>query len=805
MKIAAQRTGRLAAGLAAGALLAVQTQPQSFTFTKLWDIGTGVRDYITTDATERGIAVHPVSGDVILVSRAGGLNVVVLAGDTGEELRRLDTSGIGGGTYALSAVAVADDGVIYAANLVAPVMDFQLFTIYRWADANAAPTIAYQGNPSNEQRYGDSLDVRGSGANTQLAAGTGNAATAVRFTIFTTTDGKNFIANNFSPTGVGAGSLQKGIAFGPGDTVIGKTQDQDGQYVSFDLAAGNSSLLESVPIASAISPVDYDAANKLLAGVNYSTHQLLVYDASDPGLPLQLGSFAFPTPATANGNGVGAVDFGAGKLVAVDTQNGILAYKVEAPVKPEPPAIIAQPQDQAVLAGAKVVFSVEAAGAKPLWFQWHFNDAAIDGANAATCTLNNAQTNAAGTYKVVITNSVGSVTSSNAVLTVAPLVQSSRVTKLWSKSPGELPFLADDNAHRGLAFNPVSGNVLVASRTLGDTNVYVLDGNTGALKHRLRSTDASDANVIHGGDFPLNMIGAADDGAIYGCNLSTAGADLTIYRWADDNPDTIPTLAYGPDNPGLGRCGDAMAVRGAGVDTQIILSSRNAKTVAIFTTANGVTFTPTLITTADATDGNFGLGVAFGEGDSFWGKAAGASLRHVAFDLSAGTGTTLQDFPAASFQGTWGPIGVDLADNLLAAVSLDTPDNLQLYDLTDLSKPPVMLHQELFPTDNANLDGAGQVDFGGGRVYALDSNNGLVAYELMKAAQPPTLSEPKLLAAGEFSITLAGNAGVTYAIEASSDLSAWTEVASQTLGAPTTTMSVPTGGAPWRFYRAKVK
>jgi hypothetical protein len=791
--------------LAAWALLAVEAKAQSVTFTKLWSIGTGVRAYVTINPTERGIAVNPATGDVIFVSRAGGLNVVVLAGNTGEELSLLDTTGIGGGTYSLSTVAVADDGVIYAANLVAPSAETRPFTIYRWADASAAPAIAYRGNPSDGQRYGDCLDVRGRGVNTQLAAGTGNALTGVRFTIFTTADGENFTASNFSPAGVETGNLQKGITFGPGNTIVGKANEQNGKYISFDLATGNSSLLKDVPIASDISPVDYDPANNLLAGVDYSTHQLLVYDVSDPGTPLRLGALTFPAPATANDSGAGAVDFGAGKLVAVDTQNGILACKVEVSVKPQPPAIIAQPQDQAVLAGAGVVLSVGASGTMPLWFQWYFDDAAIGGANAATYTINNARTNAAGTYQVVVTNSVGSVTSSKAVLTVTPLVQSGRLAKLWSKSPGELQFLANDNAHRGLACNPANGNVLVVSRTLGNTNAYVLDGNTGALKHRLRNTDASDLNVISGGYFPLNMIGVADDGAVYACNLSTGGADLTIYRWADDNPDTIPTAAYGPANPGLGRCGEAMDVRGAGVDTQIILSSRNAKTVAIFTTAEGVTFRPTLVTTADATEGNFGLGVAFGEGNSFWGKATGASLRHVAFDLAGGTGTTLHDFAAANFQGSLGPIGVNSADKLLAAVSLDTPDNLQLYDIADLSKPPVMLHQELFPTDNANLEGTGQVDFGGGRVYALDSNNGIAAYELKQPAQSPALSAPKLLAGGQFSFVLAGKAGVTYAIEASTNLRTWTEAATQTLTAPTTTLKVPTGSAPCQFYRAKVK
>ena len=43
----------------------------------------------------------------------------------------------------------------------------------------------------------------------------------------------------------------------------------------------------------------------------------------------------------------------------------------------------------------------------------------ISGATTSQLTIKNAQTNNSGNYTVIVTNSAGSVTSSNAVLTVA--------------------------------------------------------------------------------------------------------------------------------------------------------------------------------------------------------------------------------------------------------------------------------------------------------------------------------------------------------------------------------------------------
>ncbi len=85
-----------------------------------------------------------------------------------------------------------------------------------------------------------------------------------------------------------------------------------------------------------------------------------------------------------------------------------------------PPAIVTQPASQCVVAGANVSFQVTASGTAPLSYQWQFNGAKLSGANGTSLTLSNVQSANAGNYTVVVTNSIGSVTSSAAGLTVLP-------------------------------------------------------------------------------------------------------------------------------------------------------------------------------------------------------------------------------------------------------------------------------------------------------------------------------------------------------------------------------------------------
>src|SRR5439155_22212308 len=83
------------------------------------------------------------------------------------------------------------------------------------------------------------------------------------------------------------------------------------------------------------------------------------------------------------------------------------------------PVIVTQPQNYTVAVGCDATFKVVATSPLPLNYQWKRNVADIPGATNDTLTVHNVSVaENSQQYSVVVSNAVGSVTSSNAVLTV---------------------------------------------------------------------------------------------------------------------------------------------------------------------------------------------------------------------------------------------------------------------------------------------------------------------------------------------------------------------------------------------------
>ena len=82
------------------------------------------------------------------------------------------------------------------------------------------------------------------------------------------------------------------------------------------------------------------------------------------------------------------------------------------------PLITTQPADQSTTAGQTATLTATATGNPAPTYQWQKNGTDIPGATSASYTITNAQQTDAGSYTVVVTNSLGSVTSNAATLTV---------------------------------------------------------------------------------------------------------------------------------------------------------------------------------------------------------------------------------------------------------------------------------------------------------------------------------------------------------------------------------------------------
>jgi hypothetical protein len=82
------------------------------------------------------------------------------------------------------------------------------------------------------------------------------------------------------------------------------------------------------------------------------------------------------------------------------------------------PSITAQPQNRIVATNGNASFSVSLCGTPPFGYQWQFNGGPVSAATNATLNLFNVTLASAGSYRVVVSNAAGSVTSAPAMLIV---------------------------------------------------------------------------------------------------------------------------------------------------------------------------------------------------------------------------------------------------------------------------------------------------------------------------------------------------------------------------------------------------
>lgn len=157
-------------------------------------------------------------------------------------------------------------------------------------------------------------------------------------------------------------------------------------------------------------------------------------------------SYTIPSVQSSNGGSYTVVvSNGAGTVTS--------ATAVLSVIVPVAPVIGTQPVSQTVIAGSAATFSVGiTAGTAPVSYQWRFNGNNIVGATNSTYTVANVQTNLAGGYSVLVSNSVGNLVSSVATLAVR---YSLTVTKSGSGTVSVSP--------AGTSFTPGTTVTLVAT------------------------------------------------------------------------------------------------------------------------------------------------------------------------------------------------------------------------------------------------------------------------------------------------------------------------------------------------------
>jgi len=265
---------------------------------------------------------------------------------------------------------------------------------------------------------------------------------------------------------------------------------------------GSPAILDATGLASGVI-FNITADQVVIANLtfrNARTHAIAIQPGADNGR-IENCTFTNPTapqPATAaiDGNGcagwtvtgnsisaiVGttataepAIHFYGGASGTTVTNNLIQncdrAIALGGDPAPVAPAITTQPASLAVKVGQTATFTVVATGTPAPTYQWLKNGNSINGATSATYTTPATTTaDHAATFTVVVTNSVKSVTSSNATLTVIPATTITHGSQLNATNTG---------VPSGHILTDVSSTIIVTEAWISGAN-----GGTRIIEHK---------------------------------------------------------------------------------------------------------------------------------------------------------------------------------------------------------------------------------------------------------------------------------------------------------------------------------
>lgn len=562
--------------------------------------------------------------------------------------------------------------------------------------------------------------------------------------------------------------------------------------MSYNPGGGLAALLAANTTAQLFTngPVGVNPTLNVLAGINFagaagsdsatSPDTLDYYDITDPTQAILLSRKSLPGANSsnhkANGSAIGQVIFGANPvtgsnyLFAIDANNGIVAFVLSGGSTP-PPKLIGQPNNLRVLQGGSGSLSIVAdQPVTVLWFKG--TNSPIDtGARGGSFNLLAAQPGDAGDYFAIATNINGAVTSSVASVTVSLAADNYSLTQTWAATPDDanFPYVtagggASTPNERSFAYNALSNQLIVVRCPPATTacTVWVVDANTGANLYTLNTTGVvheGSSEVVGSNPIDLLAVAVADDGAIYISNESPNASGgqsgdetklLHIYRWSNSSPTTVPTVVYEGDPSGApaginNRWGDVLVARGSGTNTELALNSVDG--------AYGAVLKPTDATLATFTNywffdssggGSIGRSIQFGTNNTILEKRKSTALVYSHYDL---TNQNSDAFLSINSPATLGGAYVDSARHLLTGVDFiggtttpATPDAVALYDISDPSSPMLIGHYSFPANAVANANAICQTVIAGSRIFALDSNNGLVAFSINPPANALALN-----------------------------------------------------------------
>jgi hypothetical protein len=332
---------------------------------------------------------------------------------------------------------------VTSAVVVPAVTSYNISGLPAGLSANTT-TGAVTGTPTTAGTYTVSLSANnatGTGPVSTLTLTIGNLPAITSIATAAGTVGTPFtynIAASFTPTSYAATGLPGGLVVNTATGLINGTPTTSGAF-AVSLTATNSfgtGTATTLTVTIAAAPVIGGGGGVLGSAPAVTTNPadqsvteggtatFTVVATGTAPLTYQwrrdLVAISGGTSATLTLTGVKLADAGSYSVLVSNAigSTGSGPAQLTVAALTTPPSITTQPVSQTIPPGNTATFTVVATGASPLAYQWRKNGTPIAGATASTLTIRSASVSDNGAYTVVVTNSIGTATSSAANLSV---------------------------------------------------------------------------------------------------------------------------------------------------------------------------------------------------------------------------------------------------------------------------------------------------------------------------------------------------------------------------------------------------
>jgi uncharacterized repeat protein (TIGR03803 family) len=434
------------------------------------------------------------------------------------------------------------------------------------------------------------------------------------------------------------------------------------------------------------------------------------------------GNISGANARTLTFNGVTAANAGIYSVVLSNAFGSAQSVEATLSVTSSPPIFVTQPTNVTVSPGGTAIFAVNAIGNQPLSYQWQTNGVdvkdggKISGSTSSALTVVNATEGNNATYAVIVSNSLGSLASTNALLTVIPAsAPGTRLTTLYS-------FTFSKNGYRPNGLAVGTNGVMYGTTQFGGLGTVFSVNTNGTVT----APFASFAGTNGGG--PVSALVQGVDGNLYGTSpssgtdsagnifrLTYGGLLSSLYAFTvdpDGGPNPNGLSPYAPLVQGTDGDLYGMTIQGgtSNYGTVFKINFNGALTTLYSFTngSDGVGPTQGLI---QAADGNFygvtGAG-ALGKGNAFRMSPDGTLV-----NLHTFTGGNDGGQPNALIQGTDG--------NFYGTTAVNTLGSFQLYGIIFRMTPSGQVSPPLYMlnTPDGHYPSAGLIQASDGNFYGM--------------------------------------------------------------------------------------